>query len=127
MGEFATPENADHVVNEYKVIVTYNGKTFDIPFIERYFGIKIPHAQLDLRYILYSLGYSGGLKSCERQSGIGRTGSLADVDGFFAVLLWNDYTKKAGSCQDKNLLRNKTLLLYSPKSDVYVFSIFSRC
>ena len=73
-------------IQKYKVIVTYNGKTFDVPFIERYFGIKMPHAHLDLRYILYSLGYSGGLKSCERQLGIGRVGTLADVDGFFADL-----------------------------------------
>lgn len=94
-------------IQKYKVIVTYNGKTFDVPFIERYFGISIPHAHLDLRYILYSLGYSGGLKSCERQLGIGRTGSLADVDGFFAVLLWNDY-KKSG-----NKRSLETLLSYN--------------
>ncbi len=94
-------------IQEYKVIVTYNGKTFDIPFIERYFGISIPHAQLDLRHILYSLGYSGGLKSCERQFGIGRTGSLADVDGFFAVLLWNDYKN---TNNEKSL---ETLLSYN--------------
>ena len=94
-------------IMKYGVIVTYNGKTFDIPFIENYFGISISHAHLDLRYILYSLGYSGGLKSCEQQLGIGRTGSLADVDGFFAVLLWNDYKKKRN---DKSL---ETLLSYN--------------
>ena len=60
-----------------------------------------------MRYILYGLGYSGALKSCERQLGIGRTGSLADVDGFFAVLLWNDYKKKRN---DKSL---ETLLSYN--------------
>jgi uncharacterized protein len=92
---------------QYSVIVTYNGKTFDIPFIEKYFGIHISHAHLDLRYILHSLGYSGGLKSCEHQLGIGRTGSLADIDGFFAVLLWKDY-QKAGN--EKSL---ETLLSYN--------------
>jgi uncharacterized protein YprB with RNaseH-like and TPR domain len=94
-------------IMQYEVIVTYNGKTFDIPFIEKIFGINIPHAHIDLRYILYSLGYSGGLKSCERQLGIGRTGSLADVDGFFAVLLWNDYKNKRN---EKSL---ETLLSYN--------------
>lgn len=94
-------------IMKYGIIVTYNGKTFDVPFIESYFDISIPHAHLDLRYILYSLGYSGGLKSCERQLGIGRTGGLADVDGFFAVLLWNDY-KKTGN--EKSL---ETLLSYN--------------
>ena len=92
---------------DYKVIVTYNGKTFDIPFIESYFGITLSHAHLDLRYILASLGYSGGLKSCERQLGIGRTGSLAEVDGFFAVLLWQDYKKK------RKIKSLETLLAYN--------------
>lgn len=80
-------------IREYSVIVTFNGKNFDIPFIERYFGITISQAQLDLRYILRSLGYSGGLKSCERQFGMERAGELSGIDGFFAVLLWNDYKK----------------------------------
>lgn len=78
---------------EFDVIVTYNGKTFDIPFIERYFGIRLNQAQLDLRYILHSLGYGGGLKSCEKQMGIGRTGTLACMDGFFAVVLWDHYQR----------------------------------
>ena len=94
-------------IQHYQVIVTYNGKSFDIPFIERYFGITISQAQLDLRHILYSLGYSGGLKSCEHQLGIGRTGYLAEVDGYFAVLLWHDYKKT----QNKKSL--ETLLSYN--------------
>lgn len=94
-------------IQQYQVLITYNGKTFDIPFIERYFGIGIPHSHIDLRYILRSLGYSGGLKSCERQLGIGRTGSLAEVDGFFAVLLWHDYQRKR---HEKSL---ETLLAYN--------------
>ncbi len=94
-------------VMQYDVIVTYNGKTFDIPFIENYFRIRMPHAHLDLRYILRSIGFSGGLKSCERQLGIGRRGSLADVDGFFAVLLWYDYTR------GKNIKSLETLLSYN--------------
>jgi uncharacterized protein YprB with RNaseH-like and TPR domain len=91
---YVSGENLDEFpgdIEKYKVLVTYNGKTFDIPFIERYFDIRLPQAHLDLRYILNSLGYSGGLKSCEKQLGIGRTGDLAEVDGFFAVLLWNEY------------------------------------
>jgi len=77
-------------IERYNVIVSYNGKCFDIPFIERYFGISLDQAQIDLRYILASLGYRGGLKGCERQLGIDR-GELKDIDGFFAVLLWNEY------------------------------------
>jgi len=79
-------------IQEYNVIISYNGKSFDVPFIENYFGIQLNHAQIDLRYVLSSLGYKGGLKGCERQLGMDR-GDLSDVDGFFAVILWNEYKK----------------------------------
>jgi uncharacterized protein YprB with RNaseH-like and TPR domain len=75
-------------IPKYKVIVTYNGKCFDIPFIESYFRVKMPHVHTDLRYLLKSLGYSGGLKGCEKKAGIDR-GELEGIDGYFAVLLWN--------------------------------------
>ncbi len=78
-------------IQDYDVVVTYNGKTFDIPFIERFFDTKISIAHLDLRYILKSLGYTGGLKSCEKQFELDRQGCLDGVDGYFAVLLWFEY------------------------------------
>jgi len=93
---FINGENLDDfpaALQQYDVIVTYNGKTFDIPFIEQFFGITVSQPHIDLRYILGSLGYRGGLKSCEKQLGIGRDGDLAEVDGFFAVLLWHDYQR----------------------------------
>lgn len=90
---------------DYSLIVTYNGVSFDIPFIENWFRIKIPHAHIDLRYILASLGYRGGLKGCERQFGIDR-GELEGVDGYFAVLLWRDY-------MEGNPAALETLLAYN--------------
>jgi len=79
-------------IQQYKVIVSYNGKSFDVPFIENYFNIRLDHAHIDLRYILYSLGFRGGLKGCERQLGMDRR-DLKDIDGFFAVLLWDEYQR----------------------------------
>ncbi len=93
-------------ISKYKLIVTYNGKTFDIPIIETFFNIKIDKAHIDLRYVLKGLGFSGGLKSCEKQLGITR-GDLDGVDGYFAVLLWNDY------CRNKNTKALETLLSYN--------------
>jgi len=95
-----------HDIEKYKVIITYNGKCFDIPFIERYFGTEINHAHIDLRYILGSMGYKGGLKHCELQLGIDR-GALKGVDGFLAVLLWYDYQRNGN---EKAL---ETLLAYN--------------
>jgi hypothetical protein len=93
-------------VSKYQLLVTYNGKTFDLPIIENFFKIKLDKAHIDLRYVLKSLGYSGGLKRCEKQMGISR-GDLDGVDGYFAVLLWNDY------CQNKNKKTLDTLLAYN--------------
>ncbi|MCP3941298.1 MAG: ribonuclease H-like domain-containing protein [Desulfobacteraceae bacterium] len=83
-------------IQQYQVLVTYNGKTFDLPFIQEYFNCQLPHAHIDLRYILKSLGLKGGLKKCEKAMGIDRQ-ELDGVDGYFAVLLWEEYQKNNNS------------------------------
>ncbi len=95
-----------HDIFEYELIITYNGKTFDIPFIEKFFNITIPHAHIDLRYVLAGLGYRGGLKGCEKAFGIDRQ-ELDGVDGYFAVLLWQDYIN------NNNPKALETLLAYN--------------
>ncbi len=106
---YVNGENLDDFVTDvldYKILITYNGKAFDIPFIENYFNIQLNHAQIDLRYILASLGFRGGLKSCEQQLGLKRYG-LDGVDGYFAIHLWNDYYYNA------NQKALETLLAYN--------------
>ena len=93
-------------IQRHKVLVTYNGRCFDVPFIESYFGIELNQVHIDLRYLLKSLGYSGGLKGCERKAGIDR-GELDGVDGYFAVLLWDDHRR------NKNQKALETLLAYN--------------
>ena len=95
----------------YKILITYNGKSFDIPFIQNYFNIELNHAQIDLRYILASLGFKGGLKSCEQQLGLRRNG-LDGVDGYFAIHLWNDYYYNA------NQKALETLLAYNIEDSI---------
>ncbi|MCE5334381.1 MAG: ribonuclease H-like domain-containing protein [Desulfobacteraceae bacterium] len=77
-------------LERYKVLITYNGSCFDLPFINSYFGIRLSHVHIDLRFLLASLGYRGGLKGCEKQLGLDRA-ELDGVDGYFAVLLWQEY------------------------------------
>jgi hypothetical protein len=94
-------------VQKYKLLITYNGKCFDIPFIEKFFGMKIKAAHIDLRYVLRSLGYTGGLKGCEKKLGIDR-GDLDGVDGYFAVLLWDDFIENGNQRALETLLAYNT-------------------
>ena len=93
-------------IQRYHLLITYNGKGFDVPFLEQTFHIEMPQAHIDLRYVLRSLGYSGGLKSCEKQVGIHREG-LEDVDGFMATILWDEFIRHG------NARALETLLAYN--------------
>ncbi len=88
-------------IKKYHLIVTFNGKRFDIPFIRWTLG-ELPdyQAHLDLLYPLRKLGYRGGLKSIEVQLGIERDGALKEVDGFLAVLLWREYERGSKAALD---------------------------
>ncbi len=98
-------------VQRYTVLVSYNGKSFDIPCIEKHFNIRLPQAQIDLRFVLAKLGIKGGLKGCEKQLGINR-GALDGVDGSFAVLLWRLFERE----NDEKALT--TLLAYNLEDTV---------
>ena len=99
-------EAVPEALARYRVLVTYNGSTFDLPFLEREFGIRLNQAHIDLRYVLKSLGLGGGLKNCERCLGIQRQG-MENIDGSMAVLLWRDYRRRG----DPRAL--ETLLAYN--------------
>lgn len=78
----------------YQLLVTYNGRCFDLPFIEAKFpGLRLDQAHIDLRYILAALGYRGGLKGCERHLGLRRPEGLREVDGLMAVRLWHAHRR----------------------------------
>jgi uncharacterized protein YprB with RNaseH-like and TPR domain len=94
------------VLTRYRVLVTYNGSGFDLPFLERQFRTEIRQAHIDLRYVLKSLGLGGGLKNCERSLGMKRPG-LEDIDGAVAVLLWHEFRR----AKDRRAL--ETLLAYN--------------
>lgn len=81
-------------VKKYRLLVTFNGKRFDLPFIRSVFG-DFPQLQghLDLLFPLRRLGYRGGLKKVEIDLGIEREGALKQVDGYLAVLLWREYKR----------------------------------
>lgn len=94
-----------------KILVTFRGNKFDIPFLERFFSKKFYHWKIDLYYLYKHLGLGGGLKRCEKAVGIDR-GILNNVNGEVAVKLWNEYRTK------KNIKALKTLLSYNVSDTV---------
>ena len=98
-------------IENYQVIITYNGRCFDIPFIREHLAIPLHHVHIDLRYLLKSLGYAGGLKGCEKQLGLDRK-ELSGMDGYFAVLLWDDFIRHG------NVKALETLLAYNVEDAV---------
>ena len=82
-------EDLRAALERYDLIVTYNGTSFDLPFIEHFHGrVFRSIAHLDLRFPLHRLGYRGGLKAIERRVGLERPSGLGDLTGYDAVLLW---------------------------------------
>ena len=95
-----------HDIERYRLLITYNGSRFDVPFLERFFSIRLEQGHIDLCFVLRDLGYRGGLKKCERDLGIERPG-MTDIDGYTAVLLWRDYIR------NRNQRALETLLAYN--------------
>lgn len=98
---------ADAKLREFEILVTFNGKQFDLPFIESHFSCSYDVVHLDLRYMLKEIGLSGGLKSIERQLGIARADNLIGVDGFEAVRLWQRHCRGDKQALDKLLQYNQ--------------------
>jgi uncharacterized protein YprB with RNaseH-like and TPR domain len=99
VGEDVTSDNILQTLDGVGTVYTYNGSSFDLPFI--YYRLGINLAQLfnhcDLMYHCWRNNLYGGFKAVERQLGIERR--LKEVDGFEAVRLWwryvNDYDEEA--------------------------------
>jgi hypothetical protein len=79
-------------IRRYALVITYNGRRFDLPFIQAEMGPLLEDiASLDIMYALRRLGYWGGLKAVEQQTDLARPLDLQGLSGYDAVLLWRLY------------------------------------
>lgn len=79
-------------IKRYGLLVTYNGSQFDLPMLAATFGLNFDQAHIDLRFALKEVGVTGGLKKCEKHFCLDR-GALTGLDGFAAVILWQQYIR----------------------------------
>lgn len=94
-------------VRRYDLLVTFNGKAFDVPLIERDLGVPIYQSQIDLRPFLQGLGYRGGLKRIERQFDILREEAIEGLTGFDAVQLWERYRRGHAGALERLIAYNR--------------------
>jgi uncharacterized protein YprB with RNaseH-like and TPR domain/predicted nuclease with RNAse H fold/dephospho-CoA kinase len=77
-----------------KVIITFNGTLFDIPFLRRSFpGALLPEVHVDLRFLARRVGLRGGQKSIEREIGFTRPAVVQGQDGELAPVLWHRFQR----------------------------------
>jgi uncharacterized protein YprB with RNaseH-like and TPR domain len=78
-------------LRDSKLLVTFNGKRFDVPFLEESLGIDVDLPHVDLMYPCRRIGLTGGLKQIESAVGIDR--GRPDISGEDAVRLWREYER----------------------------------
>lgn len=74
-----------------KMVVTFNGGSFDLPVIARFFGLRMHKPHIDLRHVCARIGLTGGLKEIEKKVGIARDAEVAGISGADAVYLWEQF------------------------------------
>jgi uncharacterized protein len=81
-------------LGRFPILVTFNGRRFDVPFLEAGFpALVVPPVHIDLRFVFYRLGLAGGLKRIEQRLGIGDRTGVEGVSGLDAVRLWQEYRR----------------------------------
>ena len=84
----------EDAIDEFDLIITFNGARFDLPFITNYFrNLKLRQAHIDLLHVVRRLGYRGGLKSIEPLFGICRSEEIHEMSGYEAVVLWHEHLR----------------------------------
>jgi hypothetical protein len=109
-------------IGEFDILVTFNGLTFDVPFLKSaFYDLELPPAHIDLRWLARSVGLCGGLKIVERQIGISRPEEVDEISGFDAVILWKQYRKN----HDESALRR--LVRYNLEDTVNLEKLLAEC
>ena len=104
-GQDLTRENLTDALQGSRLLITFNGSSFDLPMLEREYPFlvpKVPH--FDLRHGCARVGLHGGLKSIEKQMGMKRGQELEYVTGEQAVYLWYAWERR-GNLNALNLLK----------------------
>jgi uncharacterized protein YprB with RNaseH-like and TPR domain len=103
---FVQGENLEDLPGAFrrsKMLVTFNGSRFDLPFLRKAFPrLAIDQIHVDVLHPLSRLGFVGGLKAIEAEMGISRSDETSGLRGADAIRLWHAY--QAGDDEARDLL-----------------------
>ncbi|HMN68670.1 MAG TPA: ribonuclease H-like domain-containing protein [Bdellovibrionales bacterium] len=103
-----------------KLLVTFNGSTFDLPFLRREFKVDLRQPHVDMRYWLARLGRRGGLKKIQATFHDVPQRDYMDIDGFDAVRLWNLHRRAVPNALE-------TLMTYNAEDTLVLEHLVHRC
>ncbi|MCX7944245.1 MAG: ribonuclease H-like domain-containing protein [Deltaproteobacteria bacterium] len=125
---YVNGKNLEHFEDEilkYDMIITFNGRLFDFPVINRYFRTRYFKniAHIDMKPVCNSMGnqFKGGLKNIERRIGLYRPPEIKDLDGYDAVKLWEGYLAGDKDCLDLLIEYNKYDVINLSKLADYIY------
>lgn len=107
-GRNLTQRRLAELLDGCKLLVTYYGRVFDVPFLARAFGgidWRLPN--FDLCFAGRKLDLTGGLKQVEKKLGIVRAGEIEGMDGFEAVRLWYEYIRGSNAALERLIEYNR--------------------
>ena len=80
-------------LSKYKILITFNGSSFDLPVLSRFFNMRFIQPHIDLRGVCNLIDLRGGLKKIEQAIGLKRPEEVKGMDGYQAVILWDQYRR----------------------------------
>jgi len=98
------PESVLGLLEGVEELYTYNGRRFDLPFIQQRLGLDLQKQfrHRDLMFDCWRQNLKGGLKVVEVRLGIERR--LPSMNGYLAVRLWWDYVNNHDTAALQKLL-----------------------
>ncbi|MEO5358113.1 MAG: ribonuclease H-like domain-containing protein [Nitrospirae bacterium YQR-1] len=100
----------------FKMLITFYGSVFDIPFLTNNFSLELDMLHFDVCLEGKRVGLKGGLKKIESLLGILRDDDVVGMDGFAAVRLWQMYKRGYGESLS-------TLIKYNKEDTVNLLTI----
>jgi uncharacterized protein YprB with RNaseH-like and TPR domain len=97
----------DAALEGVKLLVTFFGASFDLPFLQKEFSyLRFEYPHYDLCFAAKRVGIKGGLKKVEKQFEIAREDDVDGLDGYAAVLLWQAHCRGDAAALDTLLKYN---------------------